>query len=594
MEADGSKLGLALSGGGFRASFFHIGVLARLAELGVLRRVEVISTVSGGSIVGALWYLHAKKLLEQDADPSPQRYVEEVQALEDEFLEATRRNIRGRVFLNLAKNFYMARLSYSRSDRIGDLYDRYFYKPAWPGERPKRYRLIDKQIEMRELLIQPAGVSEPFDPDVHNAGREAKVPILLLNATSLNTGHNWRFEAVRMGEPMPADDAMREVMSDVDKNELLGQGYYGELGKPAGQKPIAEKQRDFPLGLAVAASACVPGLFHPLSISGMYRDGRRVQLVDGGVHDNQGVQGLFDRGCTHLIVSDASGQMQEQTQPGARVLSVLGRSTSIYGARLRNEQLVRASREGAAAGHGLRLMHLRAGLGRHVEPPLAEGDEYAYAPSEQAPHVGAEAFGVAKQVQSLLARVRTDLDLFGDSEAFTLSLDGYRMTGAFFPGDGEFAQFVPDAPPGEDPARWQFSGVSDLVGPQAARPGWYTRALRAGSKRFLKPLFLSWFLCGAIAALVGVGIWQLVANWADVTSSLSARPKLWWTLLPLLLLVLYVADKVRMVLVRWPSQLLVSIALPFIFAPLLWLFALVSLPEGWLYRRLARVRPPPR
>src|SRR5208282_3950933 len=33
------KVGLALSGGGFRASLFHIGVLAKLAEMDVLRRV---------------------------------------------------------------------------------------------------------------------------------------------------------------------------------------------------------------------------------------------------------------------------------------------------------------------------------------------------------------------------------------------------------------------------------------------------------------------------------------------------------------------------------------------------------------------------
>ena len=52
------KLGLALSGGGFRASYFHIGVLAQMAEQGLLRHVEVISTVSGGSIIGALYYLH--------------------------------------------------------------------------------------------------------------------------------------------------------------------------------------------------------------------------------------------------------------------------------------------------------------------------------------------------------------------------------------------------------------------------------------------------------------------------------------------------------------------------------------------------------
>ena len=59
-EREHPKLGLALSGGGHRAAFFHIGVLAKLAELGLLRPVQVISTVSGGSIIGALYYLHAR------------------------------------------------------------------------------------------------------------------------------------------------------------------------------------------------------------------------------------------------------------------------------------------------------------------------------------------------------------------------------------------------------------------------------------------------------------------------------------------------------------------------------------------------------
>lgn len=47
------KLGLALSGGGFRASLFHIGVFAALAERDMLRHVEVLSCVSGGSISSA-------------------------------------------------------------------------------------------------------------------------------------------------------------------------------------------------------------------------------------------------------------------------------------------------------------------------------------------------------------------------------------------------------------------------------------------------------------------------------------------------------------------------------------------------------------
>lgn len=47
------EVALALSGGGFRASLFHLGALRRLNELGVLSRVDAISSVSGGSILSA-------------------------------------------------------------------------------------------------------------------------------------------------------------------------------------------------------------------------------------------------------------------------------------------------------------------------------------------------------------------------------------------------------------------------------------------------------------------------------------------------------------------------------------------------------------
>lgn len=45
--------GLCLSGGGFRAALFHLGALRRLHELGILAKVDTISSVSGGSIVAA-------------------------------------------------------------------------------------------------------------------------------------------------------------------------------------------------------------------------------------------------------------------------------------------------------------------------------------------------------------------------------------------------------------------------------------------------------------------------------------------------------------------------------------------------------------
>jgi NTE family protein len=51
------KLGIALSGGGFRATVFHLGVLDRLAAGDLLKSVRFISTVSGGSLCVGLVYL---------------------------------------------------------------------------------------------------------------------------------------------------------------------------------------------------------------------------------------------------------------------------------------------------------------------------------------------------------------------------------------------------------------------------------------------------------------------------------------------------------------------------------------------------------
>jgi len=53
---DGPSRGIALclSGGGFRAMLFHAGALKRLNELGWLRRLDRVSSVSGGSIAAGV------------------------------------------------------------------------------------------------------------------------------------------------------------------------------------------------------------------------------------------------------------------------------------------------------------------------------------------------------------------------------------------------------------------------------------------------------------------------------------------------------------------------------------------------------------
>ncbi|HNC42472.1 MAG TPA: hypothetical protein PK522_11865, partial [Nitrosomonas sp.] len=117
------KVGLSLSGGGFRASFFHLGVMARLAEIDALRSIEALSTVSGGSIVGAHHYLEVQKLLESKPDKAITRndYIEIVRRIQDNFLKGVQTNIKLQTFASLTDNLdvFFRKKHYSRSHRLG-------------------------------------------------------------------------------------------------------------------------------------------------------------------------------------------------------------------------------------------------------------------------------------------------------------------------------------------------------------------------------------------------------------------------------------------------------------------------------------------
>ncbi len=524
----GAALGLALSGGGFRASFFHIGVLARLAELDRLRDVQALSTVSGGSIVGALYYLFLKRLLEEKPDEAIARqdYLDLVAAVEKRFLEGVRTNVRMRTFLDPRKNLRMFRRDYSRSDRIGELYDSVFYQGVLPGAAPG-------MIRMRDLRVRPAGWagSDPFHPMRDNAGRRAKVPVLLINATVLNDGHSWLFEASTMGEQPPADPAV----CCVDKNF--------RLCRPDSYANTAT-QKDMELGLAVAASACVPGVFPPLALSGLYAEGVRVELVDGGVYDNQGVQALLARQCTELIVSDASGQMDDVAEPAPSLFSVVPRSNSILMDRTRDEQLMDLL---GAHTPPATLLHLRHGLPVRRVPwidaqgnPAREPGTGGHVPAPDQPVPG-----VPAAVQDLLSRLRTDLDSFNDVEACALMLDGHRLATALLPGAGAQARDepAPDAgtlapeptatdagsqgattpgagPLGADmsatgaapaPGPWGFSAIAAEFDRPGGPAQGFLDILRVGQRTALKPLALCRRLRYAACALAAVLVLALLA-----------------------------------------------------------------------------------
>lgn len=65
------RIGLALSGGGFRATLFHLGMIRFLREANILPQVTHITSVSGGSILAAHlvlnWQRYNDSLEEFDA-----------------------------------------------------------------------------------------------------------------------------------------------------------------------------------------------------------------------------------------------------------------------------------------------------------------------------------------------------------------------------------------------------------------------------------------------------------------------------------------------------------------------------------------------
>jgi hypothetical protein len=228
------KVGLALSGGGFRASFFHLGVLARLAEFGALNRVEVISCVSGGSIIGAHYYLELRRLFanrETDVDFEPEDYIKIVKKLEKDFLDGVKTNIRTSVMGDLWANLKMFLSSgYSRTRRVGELYEQNIYARVDD----------DGQRNLNELTIRPLDEPDGFSPKTDNWRRANKVPILIINATSLNTGHNWQFTARYMGEPPAA------INTEIDTSYRLRRMYYDQA---------PGEHQNVKLGFAVAASS---------------------------------------------------------------------------------------------------------------------------------------------------------------------------------------------------------------------------------------------------------------------------------------------------------------------------------------------------
>lgn len=255
-----ARIGLALSGGGSRAIAFHLGCLRALHDLGILGRVEVLSTVSGGSVIGGLFV-----------------------ANEDPFPEFEKR-IRGLLARGLVRPAIRKALTTSEGLRavycwlILVLINSGLLAFSWlihlisllvPADKRAYWRLDKIHAPVRRFASRTTILRRVFDEDVFKGRRlrdlPNKGPMLIVNAADLRTGSAFYFSKHESGS--------------------------WRLGV------LADK--DVTLGHAVTASAAYP-LFLP-ALDEMLpfnkKDGtrrvERVSLTDGGVYDNLGLAPLW-------------------------------------------------------------------------------------------------------------------------------------------------------------------------------------------------------------------------------------------------------------------------------------------------------------
>jgi NTE family protein len=134
---------LCLSGGGYRAMVFHIGVLWRLYEAGLLGGIKRISSVSGGSITAGLLGLKWRELSFRPAD------------LKNDFIPKVVRPLRAMASETIdADAVILGGLFPGRvSDRVAGAYDATLFNGATLQDLPDEPRFVINATNVQSCVL---------------------------------------------------------------------------------------------------------------------------------------------------------------------------------------------------------------------------------------------------------------------------------------------------------------------------------------------------------------------------------------------------------------------------------------------------------
>jgi NTE family protein len=245
-------IGIALSGGGYRAMVFHVGALWRLLDAGILPKAARISSVSGGSITAGVLALAWPRLGMAAGGDRPafqqgafaEHVVAPVRAMASRTLDSG----------SILTGVFMPG---TVGEQVAKGYDKHLFHGATLQDLPDAPRFV-------------------------------------LNATNVQSGVLWRFSKPYMGDwrvglvPSPRVPLAVAVAASSAFPPVLS-----------------------PVTLPLDAAAFTPGSGYDLQKPPYTTD---AVLSDGGVYDNLGIETLWKRYRT-VLVSDAGAKFAPEPEP---------------------------------------------------------------------------------------------------------------------------------------------------------------------------------------------------------------------------------------------------------------------------------------
>ncbi|MEE9545260.1 MAG: patatin-like phospholipase family protein [Rhodospirillales bacterium] len=254
---DKNFVALALSGGGHRAAAFAAAVMFELQDAGVLKEVDVISSVSGGSITAAYYALSCDqgeeclKTVEGTPRPVWSRKV---------IFDLLSHNLELRWFGNwfwpdnIVRYWFTA---FDRSDIMAETIADNLYDTSFAGNEGFRFHDLNPRR-----------------------------PALILNATDFTENTEVNLTTTRIGTG-------KEVGSDTDNLlKHLNFTFTVETFSGDGGKKLCSDINLYPISNAVMASSAFPAVFPFVTLRNYCLENSYIHLFDGGTSDNTGLLAL--------------------------------------------------------------------------------------------------------------------------------------------------------------------------------------------------------------------------------------------------------------------------------------------------------------